>query len=73
MDDNLKNLDKYETWQQKSDDLKEKLNETKENLDKFDTPTSEVGEREKQKRFLNVSVFLVTPKFYYICLMFNMV
>jgi hypothetical protein len=58
LDENLKNLDKYESWQQKSDDLKEKLDETKDNLDKFGTPTSDVEEREKQKRFLNVSCFL---------------
>ncbi len=54
LDDNLKNLDRYETWQQKADDIKAKLDETKDNLDAFDTPTSDVAEREKQKRFLNV-------------------
>ncbi|XP_028414728.1 nuclear anchorage protein 1-like isoform X2 [Dendronephthya gigantea] len=53
LEKNLENIDKYEVWQQRADDVKEKLDETKDELDKFDTPTSDVSEREKQKRFLN--------------------
>jgi hypothetical protein len=57
LDANLKNLAKYESWQFKADGVKEKLDETKENLDKFDKPTSDVSEIETQKRFLNVRFF----------------
>lgn len=60
LDENLDNLKKYEDWQQKSDELKGKLDEIKENLDKCDTPTSDVTERENQKRFLNVISYFVT-------------
>ena len=57
LEENLKNIGKYELWQQRADDVKENLNNTKDELDKFDTPTSDVSEREKQKRFLNVRIY----------------
>ena len=57
LDENLQNLDKYDSWQYKADGIKEKLEEMKNNLDKFDKPTSDVTELEAQKRFLSVRFF----------------
>lgn len=64
MDKQIKNVEKYEEWQKKADDLDEWFVETKEKIELCDVPTSDVNEREKQKRFLNVIIMSFTYKTY---------
>ena len=49
-------MEKYEEWQKKADDLDGWFVETKEKMELCDVPTSDVNEREKQKKFLNVRI-----------------
>lgn len=56
LDQLIKNTEKYEEWQVKADDLDNWFLETKKALDNCDVPSSDVGEREKQKKFLIVRI-----------------
>ena len=58
------NTTKYEDWQTKADDLDKWLVVTTTELKTIEEPTLDPVEREKQKKYLEVSNFIVTFTLY---------